>query len=103
MALPAALLYLRILLGTVAGYSRGLTSVQLGRLTLSSNLALAAFVVVQVLCAGYIQRLVPPRRTSMARLFQYVAVLALCVLLSVTGAVLFEAFGVTLLIRAGHQ
>lgn len=102
MGLPAAMLYLRILLGTLVGYSRGITGIEIGRLTFLSNLTLGAFVVIQVLCARYIQRLVPPRNTDFGRFVQYLAVLALCVLLSVTGAVVFEAFGVTLLLRTGH-
>ncbi len=99
MGLPSGLLYLRILLGTVSGYSRTLTPFQIGRLTIMSNCALAAFFVVQVFCAAYIQRLVPPRQTRFGRCLQYFAVLALCVVLSVTGAILFEAFGVIFLMR----
>lgn len=96
------MLYLRILLGTIAGYTAQPSPAQLARFTLLSNAALVAFFVVQVFCAGYIQRLVPPRRSPVAKALQYFAVLLLCIGLSVTGAVLFEAFGVAVLVRTGH-
>lgn len=102
MGLPAAMLYLRILLGTIVGYTHHMSPPELNRLTLLSNAALVAFFVVQLACAVYIQRLVPPRRSPVGRFLQYLAVLALCVVLSITGAVLFEGFGVAILMRAGR-
>ena len=103
IGLPAGLLYLRILLSSVANYTNALTAAQINRLTLLSNLLLVAFFLVQILCARYIQRLVPPRHTPIGRSLQFAGVLLLCVVMSVTGAVVLEAFGYNFLIRSGRD
>ena len=98
MAAPAALLYLRLVFGYIA--SEGSVSRnQLGWLTVLSNVALALFFVVQLICARRIQRLLKPRLTLPGIALQYVAVLLLCVLISVTGAVLLEGFGYNFFLR----
>lgn len=102
IAFPAALLYLRILLSTIASYTHAITTAQINRLALMSNLILAAFCLVQILCARYIQRLVPPRQTPLGRSLQYAAVLLMCVVFSLTGAIILEAFGYTFLLRTGR-
>jgi hypothetical protein len=68
-------------------------------LSWSSNIALALFFLLQLFSARYIQRLLKPRTTVSGVALQYLAVLLLCGLLSVTGAVLLEAFGYTFFLR----
>lgn len=94
MGAPAGLLYLRLVLGYVAIESR-VSRLQSGWLTWLSNIALIVFFVVQLVSARYIQHLLKPRVTAAGMALQYVAVLLLCILLSVTGAVLLEGFGYT--------
>jgi len=57
------------------------------------------FFAVQLICARYVQRLLKPRASVPGRALQYVGVLLLCTLLSIVGAVLFEAFGYTLFLH----
>ena len=94
MGVPAAFLYLRLVFGYVASESR-LSRHQLDWLSWLSNVALAVFFVVQLICARYVQRLLRPRTSFPGVALQYVAVLLLCTLLSVAGAVLIEGFGYT--------
>lgn len=101
---PAALLYLRLVFGYVV--SEG--ELQHGRtqwLSWASNAALALFVLALPLSAAYVQRLLKQRTTLPAIVLQYVAVLLLCGLLSLSGAVLLEAFGYNFFLRArlAHQ
>ncbi len=102
IGLPAALLYFRILLSAVGNYTQPITATQIGRLAFMSNLVLAAFCLVQILCARYIQRLVPPSQTALGRSFQYAAVLLMCIFFSVTGAIVLESFGYIFLMRTGR-
>lgn len=91
---PAALLYLRVVFGYVTSESQ-VPRTQLQWLSWSSNIVLALFFIIQTISARYVQRLLKPRISRAAIALQYVAVLLLCTLLSVTGAVLLEGFGYT--------
>lgn len=94
---PAAILYLRIVLGYV---SKTPLTPQAGlRLVWASNLALVCFVIAQLISARYVQRFLKPARTSLGLAVQYAGVLLLCGLLSVTGAVLLEGFGYAFFVR----
>ena len=99
IAAPAACLYLRLVLGYVATESRVSRS-QLNGLAWWSNVALALFFITQLISAGYMQRLLKPRTALPAIALQYVAVLLLGIMLSVTGAVLLEGFGYTFFLHA---
>lgn len=63
--------------------------------------ALLAFFLVQLVCARYMQRLLRPRQTKTGKTLQYGAVLLLALFFSLTGAVMLEAFGLNLFLRAG--
>ena len=102
ICLPAALLFLRILFGVIAT-DRRVTPEQSAHLALIADIALVIFFIAQVLRAAYVQRLAPRRPTRVGRLFQYAAVLVMCVFFSLTGAVMLEAFGLNLFLRAGGR
>ncbi len=95
---PAAFLYLRVVFEYAAGGSH-LTSAPCKGLLWTSNLSLVFFFIAQLICARYVQRLLKPPVTWPGRALQYVAVLLLCALFSITGAVLLEAFGYAFLLR----
>lgn len=99
ICLPAALLYLRLVCGIAATDSRVAPeqSLWLERL---STAALLAFFIAQVACARYLQRLLEPRRTAAGNALQYLAALVFCALLSLTGAIVLEAFGFNVFLRA---
>ncbi len=99
---PAALLYLRLVLGYV-GSEAQLTAAGSERLIWASNLTLVLFFLAQPIAARYVQRLLKPAATVPRRALQYLGVLLLCVLLSVTGAVLLEAFGYAFFLRMKHS
>lgn len=95
---PAGLLYLRLIFAYTASQGQ-LTANQVVWLSWASNIALALFFVVQLIAARYVQRLLKPRISPLALALQYVAVLLLCGLLSLIGAVLLEGFGYYLFLR----
>jgi hypothetical protein len=99
ICLPAALLYMRLVCGIAATDSRigASQSVWLGRFSMA---ALLLFFVVQLASARYVQRFLQPRLTPIGNTLQYLVVFAFCVLLSLTGAVVLEAFGFDLFLRA---
>lgn len=98
VGVPAALLYFRVVLKYIESASR-LTSTQLNWLSLSSDIALVLFLVVELLCARYVQRLLKPAATNIGFAVQYLGVFALCFLLSIIGAVLLEGFGYMFFLR----
>jgi hypothetical protein len=99
ICLPAALLYLRLVLGLAASDSRvdPLASARLNRWSLA---ALGLFFIAQLLCARYLQRLLPAKPSHFSNALQYTLALALGILFSLTGAVMLEAFGLNLFLRA---
>jgi uncharacterized membrane protein len=101
ICLPAGLLYLRLVLGLAATNTR-VTSAQALWLNRASLGALVLFFIVQLICARYVQRLLKPRQTGVGKSLQYGAVLLLCVFFSLTGAIMLEAFGFNLFLRAGR-
>ena len=102
ICLPAGLLYLRLVLGLAASDSR-VGPQQSFWLVRWSNLALILFFLAQVLCARHVQNLLSPRESWVGKMAQYVAVLAMCMLLSLTGAIILEAFGLNAFLRAGFR
>ncbi len=99
ICLPAALLYLRLVCGLAATDTR-IAPRQSLWLTRFSTAALLLFFIAQLASAHYVQRLLHPRQTAAGNTLQYLAVLAFCILLSLTGAVVLEAFGFDLFLRA---
>jgi hypothetical protein len=99
ICLPAALLYLRIVCGIAATDSRIAISqtVWLARLSMA---ALLLFFIAQLASARYVQRLLQPRQTPVGNALQYLAVFGFCMLFSLTGAIILEAFGFNVFLRA---
>ena len=100
ICLPAGLLYLRLILGLAATDTR-VTPAQSTWLSRASLLALITFFLVQLICAFYVQRLLTSRQTAIGKSMQYGAVLLLCIFLSLTGAIILEAFGFNVFLRVG--
>lgn len=102
ICLPAGLLYLRLVLGLAASDSRVGPEQSLW-LARSSSVSLIAFLAVQVICTRYIQKLLRPSQSRTGRAVQYAAVLFTCTLLSLTGAIVLEAFGLNVFLRVGFR
>ncbi len=102
ICLPAGLLYLRLVLGLAASDSR-VGPEQSSKLARASTLALISFFALQVICAFYLQSLAPRPQSRLATTAQFVAVLAVCILFSLTGAIVLEAFGFNVFLRAGFK
>lgn len=102
MGVPAVILYLRIVFA-IAG-ARTATGSQ-ARLWLEggSYAVLAVFLVVQALCARYVQRLLRPASNRLRDALQYAGVFAMCVFFSVSGAIACEAFGYAVFLRAAPR
>ncbi len=98
ICLPAALLYLRLVFAIAAADIRVETH-QATWLSRWSIVALFCFFVVQLICARYVQRLLAPGQTRVRDALQYGGVLVMCVLFSLTGAVMLEAFGLNVFLR----
>ena len=98
LAFPAGLLYLRLVLGLTATDER-VTPIQSVWLARWSSLALLVFVVTQPIAAVYVWRMLPMRRNRIAQAFQYLGVLTICVIFSLTGMTVLEAFGLNVFIR----
>lgn len=100
ICLPAGILYLRLVLGLAAAGTR-VTARQSLWLNRASIGAQILFFGLQLICARYVQHLLKPRQTGVGKALQYGAVLLLCVFFSLTGAVMLEAFGFNVFLRAG--
>ena len=101
ICVPAGLLYLRLVLGLTAASNR-VSAVEAKLLNLVANLALAIFFIAQALSARYQQQLLKAPKTRLGRLLQYCAVFLMSLLLSLIGAILLEAFGFAVFVRAVH-
>lgn len=66
------------------------------------HILLGVFFALEIFCARYVQRLLRPPRTRGRDAAQYLAVLALCLFTSYCGAVVCEAFGYEVLLRASQ-
>ncbi len=99
ICLPAGLLYLRLVLGLAASDNR-LGPEQSQWLARSSSVFLVAFFLVQLICVHYIQGLLTPRPSKAGKTAQYAAVLVTCISLSLTGAIVLEAIGLNMFLRA---
>lgn len=98
ICLPAALLYLRLVFGIAATDSR-IESHQATWLSRWSFVALFCFFITQLVCARYVQRLLAQGQTRVRDALQYGGVLVMCILFSLTGAVMLEAFGLNVFLR----
>ena len=98
ICVPAALLYLRVVLGVTASGSR-VSPGQAQALNRWATVALGLFFAAQLFCARYVQRLFPQPGGRVRGALQYAGVLVLCVLFSITGAIMLEAFGWNLFLR----
>jgi hypothetical protein len=97
--LPSVILYFRLVLAIVAGGSR-VTHAQSLWLFRLSNVALLAFLVVQLIAARSVQRLVlPAPRTSARGILQYIGVVLICGACSITGAILLESVAYNVIVR----
>lgn len=99
MCLPTGLLYMRLVLGLAASDNRvgPQQSLWLARLSIAT---LALFFVVQVICARCVQNFLPRRQSVIGKAGQYIVVLAMCILFSLTGAIVLEALGLNVFLRA---
>jgi hypothetical protein len=101
LGVPAFVLFLRIVLAIALSRS-AVTASQVAWLNRASYAILAAFFVLELFCARYVQRLLRPARTRLVEAVQYVAVLLLCLFISICGAVACEAFGYAVFLRVGQ-
>jgi hypothetical protein len=99
---PAFILFLRIVLAIAMGRSAA-TASDVAWLNRGSYAILAAFFVVELFCARYVQGLLRPARTQLSKAVQYAGVLLLCLFISVCGAVACEAFGYAVFLRVGPR
>ena len=102
LGLPAFILYLRIVFlfaADTAGSTHG-PGIWLVR---ASYLVLIIFVIVQAFCARYIQKLLTPVNTRLLDALQYLAIFAVCVFFSITGAIACEAFGYNVFLRVAQS
>lgn len=95
---PAFVLFLKMVCG-IAGSAQRVTASQLRWLSLSSYTILALFLLLQIVCARYVQRLLPPASSRIAEAAQYAGVLLVCLFISYCGAVSCEAFGYVVFLR----
>ena len=96
---PAGLLFLRLLFGVAATDTR-ITPRQSAWFGGLSYVALALFFLAQLICARYLQRLLRPRSSLPGKSLQYVLVLLMGLVFSLTGAIMLESFGLNLFLRA---
>ena len=102
LGLPAFILYLRIVFlfaADTVGLSHG-SGVWLVR---ASYLVLFIFLIVQAFCARYVQKLLRPAGTRLVDALKYLAILAMCVFFSITGAIACEAFGYNVFLRVAQS
>lgn len=95
---PAGFLYLRLVFGYVA-LTDHRTLAPSTSFIWAANLSLLLFFIAQLISAWYLQRLLKRPVTLAGYFLQYVAVLIGCLLVSVTAAVLLEAFGYEFVLR----
>ena len=98
MCVPAALLYIRLVLGLAAS-EMPVTPAQANALNRWAVVALTLFFVAQFVAARYVQRMLPRPSGRVRDALQYVGVLLMCLLFSLTGAIVLEAFGWNLFLR----
>jgi len=98
ICLPAAILYIRLVLG-LAATKAGTSPAQAEALNYWSLAALIVFFAVQLIAARYVQRLFPPASNPVKSGLQYAGVFLICLLFSLTGAIMLEAFGWNVLLR----
>ena len=99
MFVPAAFLYLSIVLSVTASKFSEIAQQQLWMLRLAL-FALAIFVPVQLIAARYIQTTLRPRITRIGKSLQYLAVLLMSLVISFIAVLVLEAAGFNLLIRS---
>ena len=97
---PAAVLYLRLVIEVVAEHGHVSSGVA-RTLGTTSVVILVLFCCVQLVCAAYLQRLIKPGTTALTKAFRFTGALLIGLLISITGAIMLEAFGINVLIRAG--
>ena len=98
IGLPALLLYLRVVF-EIVGASPLVGHSQATWLHRGSYLLVGLFFALEFLCARYLQRLLRPASTRLGNTAQYAGLFVLCLLFSVTGAIVCEAFGYNFILR----
>jgi hypothetical protein len=97
--LPSVILYFRLVLAIIAGGGR-VTHAQSLWLFRLSNVALLAFLAIQLIAARSVQRLVlPTPATGIRGILQYVGVALICGACSITGAILLESVAYNVIVR----
>lgn len=96
---PALFFYLRIVFATIPAISPVSASEKIW-LFRASNVALILSIPVLLICANYVRSELKPARTKLGSSLQFVAVLLVCSLCAVAGALMLEAIGFNLFVRA---
>lgn len=99
---PGFILFLKIVFSIVETGS-AISSRQIAWLHGGSYAVLAVFFLLEIVCARYVQPLLPAARTRLMNAAQYAGVLLLCLFTSYCGAVTCEALGYEVFLRVGPQ
>ncbi len=98
MCVPAALLYLRLVLGLAATDTR-VTPEQAQWLEKLSLVALLLFFAAQIVSARFLQEFLMPKSAGWKNILQYAGMLIFGLLFSLAGAVTLEGFGMDVFLR----
>jgi hypothetical protein len=101
ICLPAALLYMRIVFG-VAASETPMPPAQSAALNRWGGVMLGFFFIAQLIAAASVQRLFPRPAHRIWTALQYIGVLLLCLVFSLTGAIVLEAFGWNFFLRVSR-
>jgi uncharacterized membrane protein len=92
LGIPSLILFFS-LTAVFAASETQVTPHQFRGLILASRIFSAIFFVVQLLCARYVQKLLKVQTSKIKGVLQYLAVLVLCLFISVTASIACQSFG----------
>ncbi|HLH04087.1 MAG TPA: hypothetical protein VKX25_15080 [Bryobacteraceae bacterium] len=92
---------MRIVLGVTASETP-MPRAQSAVLNRWAAVMLVFFFLAQLIAAAYVQRLFPRPAHRIWTALQYIGVLLLCILFSLTGAIVLEAFGWNFFLRVSR-
>jgi hypothetical protein len=98
LCVPAALLYLRLVLGLAASQTT-ISRAQADTLNRWATVAWVAFLLSQLIAARYVQRKFLKPASRVRDGIQFIGVLLSCILFSLTGAIVLESFGWNVFLR----
>jgi len=101
LCVPAALLYVRLVLGLTAGETT-ISRAQANALNRWATVAWVAFLLAQLIAARYVQRKFLKPASRVRDGLHFVGVFLVCVLFSLTGAIVLEAFGWNVFLRVAR-